>query len=498
MNSVQQFRDADTLRQQRNLTKTQRRSKSDTIEGVVVNNLAKQQPESNINELYDSLIISKNLTYPDRLVIKPQEENSNSALKKLSYLTVGLFGLIGAATYTLSVAARKKAALPHWKTLPEVPRNIALNEETHFATYAMIQNPNTKTIIGAIGVFLLTAAGAIGKNFVDGYRDIWVKKKEAKVQRDLQESLIDVETQTFSGKMQIQRAMLSKTAKMFENYLSPEGCETCSKPAFKNFIAFSGKSSENSTAREKEKQNHNMLIGAIITLAMGGLTYFSMKNLQKTAKHYENFESKMQEKIKELIKNSNTTDESTLKLIKNMMVSLSPKKSFIEEALSGIKLEKEAQKKYLDEVTREVEKITQEGSEAIAGKPGHKASLYSHVDDIRGHFYNWIVNFDNSILGWLFGGLTAVTAIGYAGKQALDGIKQTEVIKANAETELNLQKNLVRVELKNFYAKKTSVIKPLINEFISQANKGKDKCELKTMAENILLEIKNGPPFVYS
>ena len=54
------------------------------------------------------------------------------------------------------------------------------------------------------------------------------------------------------------------------------------------------------------------------------------------------------------------------------------------------------------------------------------------------------------------------------------------------------------MELNNFESKKRSVIEPMINEFKVQAMNGKDKNELKTRAENILYEIKNGPPFVYS
>ena len=38
----------------------------------------------------------------------------------------------------------------------------------------------------------------------------------------------------------------------------------------------------------------------------------------------------------------------------------------------------------------------------------------------------------------------------------------------------------------------------MINEFKIPKMNGKDKNELKTRAENILYEIKNGPPFVYS
>lgn len=37
-----------------------------------------------------------------------------------------------------------------------------------------------------------------------------------------------------------------------------------------------------------------------------------------------------------------------------------------------------------------------------------------------------------------------------------------------------------------------------MEEFYRQVKLGKPKEELKVMADNILLEIKNGPPYVYS
>ena len=43
-----------------------------------------------------------------------------------------------------------------------------------------------------------------------------------------------------------------------------------------------------------------------------------------------------------------------------------------------------------------------------------------------------------------------------------------------------------------------SAINPMLENFRFQAQKGKSKEELKELAENILTEIKNGPPYVYS
>lgn len=132
------------------------------------------------------------------------------------------------------MAAKHKTRLPEWKTLPEVPKNIAINNEPHFVTYLMIQDPNTRTVLGALGVFVLSAAGLVGKNFVDGVKSIWVRKKEADVQRDLQEKLISVETRSFSGKMQILRNMLSEKAHELEDILQRNNTSLRTPVAFGN------------------------------------------------------------------------------------------------------------------------------------------------------------------------------------------------------------------------------------------------------------------------
>ena len=155
-------------------------------------------------------------------------------------------------------------------------------------------------------------------------------------------------------------------------------------------------------------------------------------------------------------------------------------------------------KSFRQYVDREVEKLTDEGAEAIAGKPSNKPVLFSYTGDLCSHLYNMIVNPHSPILKMVFAGMAAVTTVGYAGAKTVEAVKEAEVIKENAKTELDLQKRLVSVELRNFETKKRSVIEPLMEEFRIQAMNGKDKTELKTRAENILCEIKNGPPFVYS
>ena len=135
----------------------------------------------------------------------------------------------------------------------------------------------------------------------------------------------------------------------------------------------------------------------------------------------------------------------------------------------------------------------------IGGDGTPRPAFNSFVDDYRAFFYNWLIDTDNPQFKQLFLGITGVTAVSYGGKLAGDAIKEVQVKKINAETELELQKRLVSTELRNFKSKKDAAVLPLVEEFYRRLDNGKcTKEELKTMAENILSEIKNGPPYVYS
>ena len=98
----------------------------------------------------------------------------------------------------------------------------------------------------------------------------------------------------------------------------------------------------------------------------------------------------------------------------------------------------------------------------------------------------------------LFFGITGISALSYIGTSATSAVKDVQVKKYNADIELDLQKRLVSTELRNFKAKKDSAIEPLCEEFFAQKAAGKKPEELKVLADNILFEVKNGPPFVYS
>ena len=112
--------------------------------------------------------------------------------------------------------------------------------------------------------------------------------------------------------------------------------------------------------------------------------------------------------------------------------------------------------------------------------------------------YNWILNPENKFNKYLFLCFSAISAVGYVATAAANAIKDVVVNRENAKSELNLKKNLVQTEINNFKSKKMSAINPMIDNFMHQVEQNKPKEELKELAENILIEIKNGPPYVYS
>lgn len=501
MSAINPYQDLETRRQYRNQTNTQKRNLSEMKEGIVVNSLIKEPKECpNIGDLYDSLIIPEKIVRPDSFVKlnsqTTEDKKTDKSFKPLMIATTALFGLLAGTMMVISNAAKHRAKLPNWKTLPEIPKNVAINSEPHFVTYLMIRDPNLKNILGAAGVFVLSAIGLAGKNFVDGVKEIWVRKKQADVQKDLQEKLIAVETQSFAGKMQILRNMLAEKAKELDSILHRKNMGN-ENATFRKFLSF--KQSIPTSNQTSESQNKKSISPALsIGLTAGAalvLGILSFRHLQLTAKTYETFKKNMENVVKDLISKHENWDETSLKKVKNILVSMRFSTSEIEKTLAEAK---GLPKDFVKEVIVDAEKITQEGAEAIAGRPGSKPAFYSHTNDDRAHLYNMIVNWENPLLKILFAGLSTVTAVGYTGTAAIEGIKEVQVIKENAKTELDLQKRLVNVELNNFETKKRSVIEPLVEEFRLQAIQGKDKNELKTRAENILYEIKNGPPFVYS
>lgn len=495
--NVNQFRDPETVRQSRNLTPNQKRTNAYTKEGVIVNSFYKDNQKSvDLQDTYDALIISNDTRLPKKLTEK--ETSADKRLLPISGIVVGVMGAIALLTSFVRRNAKINLSISNMKKLPATTRNVALNEETHQAIYQMIQAPNQKTILAGTGVLTLTAMAFMGKTFFDGYKDVWVKKREADIQKNLQENLINVETQSFSGKMQIIRSMLAKHAIEFQKYLSDDSDQILPNFGRKKFnpLMFTGKNDE------QESKNNALKFAAFglgtfaSILALG---YISIRNLSKGKTHLDQYVKDTKTVIKTIVGQSTEATKDTDKLnLKHMFRAIGADSEDIREYTQRLKWDKDEIAKFEKEVIEEVQTSTTKVNEAMGGDGTPKPSFYSHVDDYRAFFYNWLLDTSNPQFKQLFFGITGLTALGYGGKLVGDAIKDVQVKKINAETELQLQKRLVSTELRNFKSKKDAAIQPLVDEFYRQVDAGKSKEELKTMAENILYEIKNGAPFVYS
>lgn len=496
--NINPLNDAENIRQQRNLTTSQRRNNLTTKEGVLVNNFVKD----GLGETKNTYLISDNVEMPQELY--KDSKIIDKKLIPLSAVALGVMSSIAIVTGFARHSARVAKDLPKEKWLPAVTRNVQLSKEMHQLVYQYVQNPNKKTFIAGAGVLTLSAMAFMGKTFLDGFKDIWVKRKEANIQKNLQENLIAVETQSFSGKIQIIRSMLSKYTNDFEKYIKPEGEKIL--PNFgKNKLFQMPFTSDNNSHNNKKSTNiGNIALGIGTVVGIVGLGLLSLKNLSKSKAYLQEGVENTKVLIKKIVETTpQKHDNSQADLLEHMFMSIDDGTKdlteFITEQVNSLKWEKAEREAFLEKVLTKLKTSTTKANPNYAGDGTPRPAFNSFVEDYRAFFYNWLLDTSNPQFKYLFYGITGLSAASYGGKLAGDAIKEVQVKKINADTELELQKRLVSTELRNFKSKKDASITPLVEEFYKQVDSGKrTKEELKTMAENVLFEIKNGPPFVYS
>lgn len=483
--------DAEIRRQKRNLTEAQKKNIEATKEGVVVNAYVKNPL---MQDVYDSMVISSNTKMPEKLYEKKNTEEKS--ILPISLIATGVMASVALLSALVRHSAKVNLTVKPEEKLPTLSRNLAVNEETHQAIYQMVQCPNQKTILAGVGVLGISAMGFMGKMFIDGFKEIWVKKQEAKIQKNLQENLIAVETQSFAGKIQIIRSMLSEKAKEFSDYL-----DTRPKmpPAFERMRQGLNFGANNTEETSKKDNIKYFALGALTLGGIIGLGFLTLKNLTSGKKYLEKYIGDTKTKISEIVAGSDSKSKDTDKInLKNMLQAIDADSNFIRDQLSKLNWEEAEKNDFINQTVFDIRKSTTMAEKALGGDGTPKPTFYSHVNDYRAFFYNYLIDSSNPLFRNLFFGITGVTAASYVGKAMGEGVKEVEVKKYNAETELELQKRLVATELRNFKAKKDAAINPLCEEFYLQLNKDKPKEELKIIAENILFEVKNGPPYVYS
>ncbi len=474
--------DIETRMTQRNMTNTQKKNQSSLMEGVVVNNFIK---DITLDETYDTLVISNQSKMPEKLYEK-DEQDKNGIIP----LCLGALGVMG--SIFLGSKFVSHISKPDKEHLPGLTRNHCINNELHQSIYSMLHSPNKKTIQACSGVIALSSMAFMGKIFIDGCKDIWIRKKEADIQKNLQENLVKVEAQCFEGKIQIIRSLLSQKARQFSLDIGSNMQKDVSSTGNINF-----KSSND------EKNNNLKYILASVGTILGifSLGFFAMKNLRKNAQTLKTNINTVKAEIEKTINEINQekpVNNEKIKYIEKLLETIWADENYIKSTIKKINLPINEQKELTDKLIENITVPIEQANQVMGGSGRNKITYFSHVNDYLSFFYDWLMNSDNKQFRNLFIGISSISALSYIGKSVFEAIKDIQVKKYNAQIELNLQQRLVSTELRNFKAKKDAAINPLCNEFYRQKLNGKSNDELKVMADNILFEIKNGPPFVYS
>ena len=480
-----------------------------TLQGVLINNHMRT-PSSDcnysFNDIQDSLLICETNGYYKGNCITKDENESSFDIKKAIIPTLAGTALIVGGCFGLSAILKKSSNnllnTKNFEQLPDLAINMNIKEEPQFAIYRAIRDPNSKNILGATAVFLMSGITIACKNFVEGAKEIWLKKQSADVEKNLQEKLIEVETNSFSGKLKVVNDLMNKNMKYFDSILNTRK-EPIVPPIFSGFTSFKGQNDEQTNTVKKEpKINKNIkyiaLVGGVLVGAIA-LGKMSITNLRKTAENANKFANNYTERTIDAIeKISAKADANDIPKLTEFFKSICAKPDYIKQVTAKYNLADDVVQGIINSVEESRKTIFADAPVALGGIP-KKVQYYCYIDENRGHLYNWILNPENKFTKYIFGAFTTSSAIGYLFKQGMDAAKEVTVMKENAKTELDLRKRLVDVEIQNFKSKKESAIMPLVENFTKQANEGsKTKQELKQLADNILMETKNGPPYVYN
>jgi hypothetical protein len=485
-----------------------------TLKGVLINSHVKANQNDNtisFDEIRDSLLINdpgKYYAAKKEIKMKEPEESSFNTKKALKPLLIGTGVVLAAslgATAILKHASKSIATTPHFEQLPDLAVNMNIREEPQFALYRAIRDPNSRNILGAIGVFLMSGITIAFKNFVEGTKSVWLKKQSADVEKNLQENLIAVETSAFSGKLKVVNELMDKNVKYFDKVINNKTEAENTPSIFAKFLSFKGDNKENTQKTETKEKSFFQKNWKYIALVGGVLAgaiiagKISLNNLKKAAEYTNKFANDFAEKTIDTINGmSEKADANDLPKVKELLKSICAKPEYVREVGAKYKLPEAEIQSIIEGVQESKKTIFADAPLALGGIP-KKIQYYCYIDEDRGHLYNWILNPKNKFTKYVFLAFTSSSVGGYLFKEVMDATKDAAVMRENAKTDLSLKKNLVDVEIANFRAKKESAIQPMIDNFTNQANNGtKPKEELKQLADNILTEIKNGPPYVYT
>lgn len=215
------------------------------------------------------------------------------------------------------------------------------------------------------------------------------KKQEADIQKNLQENLIAIETQSFSGKIQIIRSMLSSKAKIFSNEL-----------------AFRGKRNENNKIQTDSKGL--LLLGSLTLLSILSLGYYTAKNIRKSDEFITRGLKNTRKGLDNIIEDFNNGKSigniqghngETLSgkdayklLIENLLESVYAKPDEVKRTVEKLNLPEKEKAEYLNHLLDTMNQATEKVNPMMGGSGRNKITYFSHVNDYLSFFYDWLMN----------------------------------------------------------------------------------------------------------
>ena len=269
-----------------------------TLQGVLINNHVRNlSPDNNFSfsDIQDSLLICETDGYYKGNCSKQDENESSFDVKKAIIPTLAGTALIVGGCFGLSAVLKKSSNnllnTKNFEQLPDLAINMNIKEEPQFAIYRAILDPNSKNILGATAVFLMSGLTIDCKHFVEGAQEVWLKKQSADVEKNLQEKLIQVETNSFSGKLKVVNDLMNKNMKYFDSILNTKKAPVV-PPIFSGFASFRGSNIEEQQEKKEPKINKNLkyiaLVGGVLVGAIA-LGKMIITNLRKTAENANKF-----------------------------------------------------------------------------------------------------------------------------------------------------------------------------------------------------------------
>lgn len=522
-------------------------------EGIIVNNFIKGSS------------FETTVTIPEKIAEIPDLEKKNKkqggALSFLAPISIASLG-VSASLLGLSVIIKKTSGLYETnKLLTGVSRYIAMNDDNVLALYYACRDRSKKSIMAASVVMIATAFSFISKNVVDGYKDIWFKKKEADFQKNLQDRLINVETRSFSGKHQIIKNMILETKNKLDNInkdLRFKGNNTTTekktltekspfyeqnwfyaaslaatlgvsfllcKSAYKNICQIDKDSkilSDQALKKLKELPPLKLIQGLKDNPQIG---------VDQIIEIFKSSDSKLKEHLNKAVISADDATrlnlsnlinegkkEDLLNAIENLFVKptkppITNNNGIIQNIKDSLfKHAKQAQPiktseeiiSGMTEVIKEKQNILIKDNNIFAEAPvsyygyANKAYFSSVVSECTSFLYAMLLSPSKATRD-LFLSVSSFSGLSYLGTKMVEAVKDFQVKKQNTDTEYELHDRLVQTELKNFKSKKESIINSMVEEYQNYKKINPTAIEkLQQMYNNILEEIQNGAPYFYS